>query len=75
MFFEADLTRGVGLYRLILVSEASGKGLAYCFARQLYDLQTGVSNGAWSELMNTAVEKLAIEDIVDISGYSASLEP
>ena len=43
-------------------------------ARQLYDLQTGVRNGAWSDLMNAAVAKLTVEDIVNIAAYTASLE-
>jgi cytochrome c553 len=44
-------------------------------ARQLHDLQTGARNGAWSDLMNAAVENLTIEDIVNIVAYTASLEP
>ena len=42
---------------------------------QLYDLQTGVRNGAWSDLMDATVADLTIEDIVNIAAYVASIEP
>jgi hypothetical protein len=32
-------------------------------------------NGAWSDLMDAAVENLTVEDIVNIVAYTASLEP
>ena len=44
-------------------------------ARHLYDFQTGIRNGAWSDLMASAVADLTIADIVDIVSYTASLEP
>ena len=44
-------------------------------ARQLYDLQTGVRNGVWSDLMDGTVAHLTVEDIVGIAAYTASLEP
>ena len=44
-------------------------------ARQLYDFQTGVRNGAWSDLMDAEVEDLSLGDIVDIVAYTASLAP
>ncbi len=52
----------------------AGRSPSY-MARQLYDLQTGVRNGAWSDLMDAAVENLTVEDIVNIVAYTASLEP
>ena len=44
-------------------------------ARQLYDLQIGARNGAWSDLMGAAVANLTVEDIVNIAAYTGSLEP
>ena len=44
-------------------------------ARQLYDFQQGNRDGAWSDLMDRAVEGLTVEDIVDIVAYTASLDP
>ena len=64
----ADL-RGIGP-----VPALAGRSPSY-MARQLYDLQTGLRDGAWSDLMDAAVKNLTEEDIVDIVAYTASLEP
>ena len=64
----ADL-RGIGP-----VPALAGRSPSY-MARQLYDLQTGMRNGAWSDLMDAAVANLTTEDIVNIVAYTASLEP
>jgi cytochrome c553 len=56
------------------VPALAGRSPSY-IARQLYDLQTGVRNGAWSDLMDAAVANLTVEDIVDIAAYTASLAP
>ena len=56
------------------VPALAGRSPTY-IARQLYDLQTGIRKGAWSELMETSVANLTIADIVDLAAYSASLEP
>ena len=52
----------------------AGRSPSY-MARQLYDLQTGMRNGAWSDLMAAAVKNLTEEDIVNIVTYTASLDP
>ena len=56
------------------VPALAGRSPSY-IARQLYDLQTGVRNGAWSDLMDAAVANLTIEDIVNIAAYTASIDP
>ena len=56
------------------VPALAGRSPSY-IARQLYDLQTGVRNGAWADLMNSTVENLTVEDIVNIAAYTASLDP
>ena len=61
--------RGIGP-----VPALAGRSPTY-MARQLYDLQTGARNGAWSDLMDAAVADLTVEDIVNIVAYTASLEP
>ena len=61
--------RGIGP-----IPALAGRSPTY-MARQLYDLQTGVRNGAWSDLMDAAVKNLTEEDIVDIVAYTASLDP
>jgi cytochrome c553 len=44
-------------------------------ARQLIDFQTGARNGAGAALMKGPVAKLTTRDIVEMTGYLASLEP
>ena len=61
---------GVG----ITVPALAGRSPSYV-VRQLYDLQTGVRNGAWADLMDAAVENLTVEDMVNIAAYTASLTP
>jgi cytochrome c553 len=56
------------------VPAIAGRSPSY-IARQLYDLQTGVRNGAWSDLMDSTVANLTTEDIVNIVAYTASLAP
>ncbi len=65
---------GPGLRGLGPVPALAGRSPSY-MARQLYDFQTGVRNGAWSDLMDAAVEDLSLDDIVDIVAYTASLAP
>ena len=52
----------------------AGRSPSY-IGRQLYDLQQGSRNGAWSDLMDEAVKNLTTEDIVNIVAYTASLAP
>ena len=66
---HGDDLRGIGP-----VPHLAGRSPSY-IARQLYDFQIGVRNGAWSDLMDAAVENLTVADIVDIAAYTASLEP
>ncbi|MCH2459880.1 MAG: cytochrome C-binding protein [Gemmatimonadetes bacterium] len=61
--------RGIGP-----VPAIAGRSPSY-MARQLYDLKRGNRNGSWSDLMDSAVTNLTVEDIVDIVAYTASLEP
>ena len=56
------------------VPALAGRSPSY-MARQLYDLQQGNRDGAWSDLMDAAVMDLTVKDIVDIVAYTASLDP
>jgi cytochrome c553 len=56
------------------VPALAGRSPSY-MARQLYDLKVGNRDGAWSDLMDAAVENLTVEDVVDIVAYTASLAP
>ena len=44
-------------------------------ARQIYDFQQGARTGLLSPLMQTVVEKLTVEDMVNIFAYTASRKP
>jgi cytochrome c553 len=44
-------------------------------ARQLYNFQSGASNGASSQLMQSVVASLTDEDILDLAAYVASQNP
>ena len=66
---HGDDLRGIGP-----VPALAGRSPTY-MARQLYDLQTGMRDGAWSDLMDAAVKNLSLADIVDIVAYTASLDP
>ena len=65
---------GLDLRGLGPVPALAGRSPSY-MARQLYDLQQGNRDGAWSDLMDRAVMNLTVADIVDIVAYTASLDP
>ena len=71
---RCTVCHGPDLKGLGPVPALAGRSPSYV-ARQLYDLQTGVRNGAWSDLMDAAVMNLTVEDIVNIAAYTASLQP
>ena len=68
------ICHGPDLRGLGPVPALAGRSPSY-MARQLYDLQQGNRDGAWSDLMDRAVANLTVEDIVAIVAYTASLEP
>ena len=52
----------------------AGRSPSY-LVRQLYDFQHGVRTGPWSALMKPTVEKLTLDDMIDLAAYAASLPP
>lgn len=65
---------GEGLRGLGPIPPLAGRSPSY-LARQIRDFQTGARDGLWSDLMDAAVKRLTVEDIVDIVAYAASLKP
>ena len=61
--------RGIGQAPTI-----AGRSPSY-LGRQLYDMQSGNRNGAWTPLMVPVVASLNAEDLVNASAYLASLKP
>ena len=52
----------------------AGRSPTYLF-RQLYDFKHGARAGAGSALMKPTVENLAVEDMIALAAYAASLAP
>ena len=65
---------GADLKGLGPVPPLAGRSPSYT-VRQLFDLQQGARHGLWSPLMRTAVEKLTVDDLIDIAAYTSSREP
>lgn len=71
---SCTICHGTDLRGIGPVPALAGRSPSY-MARQLYDLKRGNRNGSWSDLMDSAVTNLTVENIVDIVAYTASLEP
>jgi len=71
---RCDTCHGEGLLGLGPVPALAGRSPSY-LARQLYDFKAGNRAGAWSPLMAEVVRRLAVEDVVDLVAYAASLDP
>ena len=68
------ICHGTELKGLGPVPALAGRSPSYIM-RQLYDIQHGVRNGQWAELMKSVVAGLSEEDMVAIAAYTASLAP
>jgi cytochrome c553 len=65
---------GVGLRGTETVPGIAGRSPSY-IVRQLYDYKHGARAGADSAQMRPSVDKLAIEDMIVLAAYAASLGP
>lgn len=65
---------GADLKGLGAVPPLAGRSPSYT-VRQLFDLQHGTRRGPWAALMNAAVAKLTLDDMVAIAAYTASRQP
>jgi len=68
------ICHGFDLKGLGPVPGLAGRSPSY-IVRQLFDIQHGVRNGQWTELMKAVVAGLSEEDMVSIAAYTASREP
>jgi cytochrome c553 len=68
------ICHGAELKGLGPVPALAGRSPSY-IVRQLYDMQHGMRNGQWAELMKSVVARLSEEDMVAIAAYTASLAP
>jgi cytochrome c553 len=65
---------GTTLKGLGEVPPITGRQATYV-VRQLFDIQNGSRGGASAALMHQVVEKLTVDDMLDIAAYTASREP
>lgn len=56
------------------IPSIAGRSPTY-LVRQMYDFQHGVRAGAGSALMKPTVEKLTLDDMIDLAAYASSLAP
>ncbi len=73
-FAACTVCHGGDLRGLGPVPPLAGRSPSY-IARQLYDMQKGNRNGAWTPLMAAVVANLQPADFVNIAAYAASLKP
>jgi len=65
---------GANLEGLGPVPPLAGRSPSYTM-RQLFDMKDGARRGPWSELMKPVVDKMSVQDMVNVSAYAASLAP
>jgi cytochrome c553 len=71
---QCAICHGEGLKGLGNVPFLAGRSPSY-IVRQMHDMKSGVRRGPWSPLMKAVVDKLTVEDMVNIAAYTASLKP
>ncbi|MEO8630984.1 MAG: cytochrome C-binding protein, partial [Betaproteobacteria bacterium] len=71
---QCSICHGADLKGLGPVPGLAGRSPSY-IVRQLYDIQHGARNGAWTDLMKAVVSQLSEEDLVSIAAYTASRAP
>jgi cytochrome c553 len=71
---QCALCHGADLKGIGPVPGIAGRSPSYLM-RQMYDMQSGVRNGTWSQLMKPVVSKLTNTEMQEIVAYVASLKP
>jgi cytochrome c553 len=56
------------------VPPLAGRSPSYTM-RQLFDMKDGTRRGPWSELMKPIVDRMSMQDMMNVSAYAASLAP
>ncbi|MEQ1775636.1 MAG: c-type cytochrome [Burkholderiales bacterium] len=71
---QCSACHGPGLKGLGPFPGIAGRSPSY-IVRQLYDFKQGIRAGSRSAPMKPAVEKLTLEDMINLAAYAASLAP
>jgi len=65
---------GANLEGLGPVPPLAGRSPSYTM-RQLFDMKEGARRGPWSEMMKPVLDKMSVQDMMNVSAYAASLAP
>ena len=71
---QCGICHGPDLKGMGPIPGIAGRSPSY-LVRQLYDFKYGARTGTGSALMKATVEKLSVEDMVNLAAYAASLAP
>ena len=71
---QCGICHGPDLRGMGPIPGIAGRSPSYTF-RQLYDIKHGTRAGTGAALMKPAVEKLTVEDMLNLAAYAASLAP
>jgi len=71
---QCAICHGKDLRGLGDVPALAGRSPTYLF-RQLHDIQGGARNGNGAQLMKAVVERLSLDDMIDLSAYAGSRSP
>jgi len=71
---QCGICHGPDLKGLGPIPGIAGRSPSYTF-RQLYDFKHGTRAGTGAALMKPTVEKLTVEDMLNLAAYAASLSP
>ena len=71
---QCAICHGEGLKGLGNVPFLAGRSPSY-IVRQMHDIKTGTRHGGYTPLMKAVVDKLTVEDMVNLAAYTASLKP
>jgi cytochrome c553 len=71
---QCAVCHGANLEGIGPVPPLAGRSPSYTM-RQLFDMKEGARRGPWSELMKPVVDKMSVQDMMNVSAYAASLAP
>jgi cytochrome c553 len=71
---QCAVCHGANLEGIGPVPPLAGRSPSYTM-RQLFDMKEGTRRGPWSALMKPIVDKMSVQDMANLSAYTASLVP
>ena len=71
---QCTVCHGANLEGIGPVPPLAGRSPSYTM-RQLVDMKIGTRHGPWSELMKPVVDTMSMQDLLNVSAYTASLTP